>query len=136
MKLTRNHYPVMYKRESFYLLIMTAILKKVSENETRMCNLCTLNGKKLDTGHNSSPNSELLHWMCFGWCATCWIEIMWQFTIQKFLLLSTYNNGCLWKIPPWFRLLVAICFNRFIMSKLCDICLVITLYIIAYLYTW
>jgi hypothetical protein len=33
--------------------------KKVSENETRMYTLCTLNGKELDTGHNSSPNSEL-----------------------------------------------------------------------------
>jgi len=43
---------------------MTAImggshLKKVSENETRMYTLCTLNGKELDTGHISSPNSEL-----------------------------------------------------------------------------
>jgi hypothetical protein len=33
--------------------------KKVSENETRMYTLCTFNGKELDTGHNSSPNSEL-----------------------------------------------------------------------------
>ena len=38
-------------------------LKKVSENETRMYTLCILNGKKLDTGHSSSPNSEL--WYCF-----------------------------------------------------------------------
>ena len=35
----------------------------MSENETRMYTLCTLNGKELDTGHNSSPNSEL--WYCF-----------------------------------------------------------------------
>ena len=33
-------------------------LKKVSENETRMYTLCTLNGKELNTGYNSSPNSE------------------------------------------------------------------------------
>jgi hypothetical protein len=26
-------------------------LKKVSENETRMYTLCTINGKELDTGH-------------------------------------------------------------------------------------
>jgi hypothetical protein len=51
-------------RKVFSLLIMTATkggshLKKVSENETRMYTLCTLNGKELDRGHNSSPNSEL-----------------------------------------------------------------------------
>ena len=68
MKLTRNHYPVRYKRESFlsadndiYLYTTKGgrHLTKVSENETWMYNLCTLNGKELDTGHNSSPNSEL-----------------------------------------------------------------------------
>ena len=37
-------------------------LKKVSENETWMYTLCTLNGKELDTGHNSSPNSALSYW--------------------------------------------------------------------------
>ena len=39
-----------------------AILKKCQKNETRMYNLCTLNGKELDTGHNSSPNTELSYW--------------------------------------------------------------------------
>ena len=34
-------------------------LKKVSENETQMYTLCTLNGKELDMGHDSSPNSKL-----------------------------------------------------------------------------
>ena len=67
MKITCNHYPVRYKRESFFSAdndsyVVTkggSHLKKVSENETRMYTLCTLNGKELDTGHNSSPNSEL-----------------------------------------------------------------------------
>jgi hypothetical protein len=31
-----------------------------------MYTLCTLNGKELDTGHNSSPNSELSYWMRLG----------------------------------------------------------------------
>jgi hypothetical protein len=64
MKLTRNHYPVRYKRENKFSADNDSYkggsyLKKVSENETRMYTLCTLNGKELDTGHNSSPNSEL-----------------------------------------------------------------------------
>jgi hypothetical protein len=68
MKLTLNHYPVRYKREFFFsadndsYLYTTkggSHLKKVSENETWMYNLCTLNGKELDTVHDSSPNSEL-----------------------------------------------------------------------------
>jgi hypothetical protein len=29
-----------------------AVILKVSENETQMYTLCTLNGKELDTGHN------------------------------------------------------------------------------------
>ena len=62
MKLTRNHYPVRYKRESFFSADNDSHLRKVSENETRMYNLCTLNGKELDMGHNSSPNSELSYW--------------------------------------------------------------------------
>jgi hypothetical protein len=36
-------------------------LKKVSENETRMYTLCTINGKELDTGHYS----ELSYLMAF-----------------------------------------------------------------------
>jgi hypothetical protein len=64
MKLTRNHYPVRYKRASFFSADNDSYmdgshLKKVSANETRMYTLCTLNGKELDTGHSSSPNSEL-----------------------------------------------------------------------------
>ena len=67
MKLTRNHYPVRYKSEVFssadnhsYVVAKGGNhLKKVSENETRMYTLCTLNGKEIDTGHISSPNSEL-----------------------------------------------------------------------------
>ena len=64
MKLTRNHYPVRYKRESFlsadndsylYTTKGDSHLKKVSENETRMYNLCILNGKELDTGHIVPP---------------------------------------------------------------------------------
>jgi len=62
MKLTRNHYPVRYKRESFFSADNDSHLRKVSENETRMYNLCTLNGKELDMGHNSSPNSELSYY--------------------------------------------------------------------------
>jgi hypothetical protein len=54
----------MYKRGSFlsadndsysYTTKGGSHLKKVSENEIRMYNLCTPNGKELDTGHNSSP---------------------------------------------------------------------------------
>ena len=81
MKLTRNHYPVRYRRESFSLLIMTAIcitkgsslLKKVSENEIRMYTLCTLNGKELDTGHSSSPNSELSYCQTLLNLSSCWL---------------------------------------------------------------
>jgi hypothetical protein len=71
MKLTRNHYPVRYNREIFYsadndsYLYTTkggSHLKKVSENETRMYNLCTLSGKELDTGHSSTLNSELSYY--------------------------------------------------------------------------
>jgi hypothetical protein len=70
MKLTRNHYPVRNKRERFFSAdndsyVVTkggSHLKKVSENETPMYTLCTLNGKELDTGHSSSPNSELSYY--------------------------------------------------------------------------
>ena len=67
MKLTRNHYPVRYKSEKHfsadrdsYVVTKGGIhLTKVSENETWMYTLCTLNGKELDTGNKSSPNFEL-----------------------------------------------------------------------------
>ena len=71
MTLTRNLYPVRYKRECFspadkdsylYTTKGDSHLKKVSENETRMYNLCTLSGKELDTGHISSLNSELSYY--------------------------------------------------------------------------
>ena len=64
MNITRNHYPVRYTRGHFLSAYNDSYLhttkggshlKKVSENEIRMYNLCTLNGKELDTGHNSSP---------------------------------------------------------------------------------
>ena len=66
MKITRNHYLVRYKRENNFSADNDNYLSQRAEAILKKCpkmrpgyTLCTLSGKELNTGHNSSPNSEL-----------------------------------------------------------------------------
>jgi hypothetical protein len=64
--------------------------KKVSENETRVYTLYTLNGKELDTGHNSSPNSELSYWEELKWLQIC--EFLIEIIFILFLNTTLFYN--------------------------------------------